>query len=99
LQDAALDLIAQPGRIRNRTAILRCHKTFGLHTTGPRIDLDLGDQCYVAVIALIGNASDATSGRDLAASPVGLWRRPGIPFRCLRHGFHHVDEPRLAKMA
>jgi hypothetical protein len=51
-----------------------------LNAAGLHIDFDLGDQRYVTIVALIGNATDSPSAGDFAAMQVGFWRRPSPHF-------------------
>src|SRR5262245_1722979 len=96
LQGAAFDLILHPVRRRDRTAVLRRDQSLDENSAGRAVDLDLGDERAVAVVAFVQTARDAASARDARLTRGGARRRTRLPVGRFRRGGDDFLQSRVA---
>src|SRR4030095_5606143 len=98
LQRAALDLVLHAVGRRNRPAILRCDEARDANASGLLIDVDLGDQRAITVVAFVETAGDAASARRSGAAGVRSRRGARLPGGPARGGAHDLLETRIAQV-
>src|SRR4030095_12623998 len=98
LQRAALELIAQTIRARDRTGVLRDDDALGAHDAGVLVHVDFGDERDIAVVPFVEDARHATAAGDAGSWCAWLRRRARVPGGLLRRSGDDVLQTLIAQV-